>query len=149
MLIREPPSALPNGLPPPKPPPPNADGAAEPFIRANGEGAPSAPPKARVGFDRLGVFAMGLLGDAEPPPRAAKGEAEEAAPPKTLLPAPAAAAKGEADESASLENPEAAKALADVWGCGAGVAASVVAEESIEVAVWIVNLISLNVRTQK
>lgn len=70
------------------------------------------PPKARVGFEGLGAAAVDLLGDAAP--REAKGDGAEAAPPpKTLLPAPAAA-KGEADEVASLEKPEAAKALAEV-----------------------------------
>lgn len=111
-----PPSALVNGLPPPKPPPKPPVAGFAPFMAANGEGAEaSLLPKLSFG----GLSGVDVDVDAAVTvgaPKLANGDGEAVAPPpNTLLVAPTVA-KGEDEDAASLAKPESANFEGEVCG---------------------------------
>lgn len=109
-----PPSALENGLPPPKPPPKPVEAGLAPFMAANGDGAEASllPKLSLGGLSGIDVEAAVDAGA----PKLAKGDGAAAAPPpNTLLVAPTVA-KGEAEDAASLANPESANLDGEVCG---------------------------------
>lgn len=107
-----PPSALENGLPPPKPLPKPPVAGLAPFMAANGDGAEASllPKLSFGGLSGVDVEAA-VAGGA---PKLAKGDGEAVAPPPNTLLVVPTAAKGEAEDVASLAKPESANLEGEV-----------------------------------